>query len=65
MLTIELNPQLHRAVHSMKNVEMREFESPLMTELSLSKAESSAMIRTFERPAKERTKELLQPRSDW
>ncbi|TDF96299.1 hypothetical protein [Paenibacillus piri] len=65
MLTIELNPQLHRAVHTLKTVEVRENESLSINELSLSKEESFATIRTFNRPAKNRAKDLLEPRSTW
>jgi hypothetical protein len=65
VLTIELNPQLHQAVHTLKRVEMHEIESPSTAELPLSKEESSALIGTFNRPAKSRTKDLLEPRCDW
>lgn len=65
MLTIQLDSQLQRAVHSMKNVEVRGIESPSIVKLSLSKEESSALISTFNRPATSRTKELLEPRSTW
>ncbi|TBL81017.1 hypothetical protein [Paenibacillus thalictri] len=65
MLTIELNPQLHRVVHTMKNVEAQGINHPSTSALPLTKEESFAMISTFHRPAKDRSRELLEPRCDW
>ncbi|WP_282936887.1 hypothetical protein [Paenibacillus sp. RC67] len=64
MLTIQINPNLQKAVHTLKNVDVRENKSLSITELSLSKEESSALISTFNRPATRKT-DLLEPRSQW
>lgn len=65
MSIIQLSPQLQRTVHMLKRIEMREDASPLLTELSLSKIESSAAVRTFNRPANNRQKELVKLAGDW
>ncbi|MEW9700986.1 hypothetical protein [Paenibacillus sp. SI8] len=67
MPTIQLDPNLHRTVHMLKNVEVHKCENTAIAvaEPSLSKEESSALISTFNRPAKNRGKDLLEPRAHW
>ncbi len=61
MPIIQLTPQLQHAVHMLKRVELHEDASTFLAEQSLSKEESSAVIRTFNRPADTRQKEQTEP----
>lgn len=64
MLTIQINPNLQQAVHTLKQDKARKVENPSIANLSLSKEESSALISTFNRKATRKT-DLLEPRSQW
>ncbi|MDQ0871641.1 hypothetical protein QFZ77_000300 [Paenibacillus sp. V4I3] len=65
MPIIQLTPKLQHAVHMLKRNELREDASPFLTELSLSKVESAAAVRTFNRPAIARQKDLVKLAGDW
>lgn len=65
MLAIQLNPQLHRAVHILKKGDSYEVESTSMAKLSLSKEESSALDKTFSHTAITREKELTVTNGNW
>ncbi|WP_270166707.1 hypothetical protein [Paenibacillus sp. SYP-B4298] len=52
MPAIQLNPKLHRAVHLLKSVKARDFESSFINNLSLSQEESAALNRLFNHPSK-------------
>lgn len=65
MLTIQLNPNLHRVVHMLKSVETHRNEGISPAELSLSKEESSALISTFNRSVLSKGKKRSEPRCDW
>ncbi len=57
MLTIQINPNLHRAIHICTSINERGCESLIISELSLSKEESSALTRIFSNPATNRTQD--------
>lgn len=71
MPIIQLTPQLQQNVRMMKRVDLREDANTLFTthslslSLSLSKEEFSAAVRTFNRPAHTRQKELVEPKCEW
>ncbi|MDQ0902397.1 MULTISPECIES: hypothetical protein [unclassified Paenibacillus] len=67
MPIIQLTPQLQQNVRMMKRVDRREDANTLLTthSLSLSKEEFSAAVRTFNRPAHTRQKELVEPKCEW
>lgn len=69
MPIIQLTPQLQQNVRMMKRVDLREDANTLLTtqslSLSLSKEEFSAAVRTFNRPAHTRQKELVEPKCEW
>ncbi len=69
MPIIQLTPQLQQNVRMMQRVDLREDANTLLTtqslSLSLSKEEFSAAVRTFNRPAHTRQKELVEPKCEW
>lgn len=65
MPIIQLTPQLHDVIHKLKRVNLCEDASPFLNELSLSKKESSAVIKTFHFSVNTRKKGPSEPRSKW
>lgn len=54
MLIIQLTPQLHHVVHGFKSANPIEIERCPVKDLSLSTAESLALIKTFKQSSKNR-----------